>query len=395
MIRPAISTPHPLPRQRTKGANDKSPQTNPTSSLGGNVPTPGESIQMDDALLTQREIQINEGGALTHPAKPETHMNTSSIHNLTIYGEAPHVAASFDDNGDHAGHQLDACPFCGSTDLSLLNTHTPSYWIECEGCGAEVHGEMPDGGGGEIHTHEGCIGLHRLAMASAVTKWNARSVEATTNTLQSGRERPASFQRVLDELDAVGADTRPDLAPLTNAIRAFGNTQYDPLWMGMDVTASPVAQSAGQEAGLPSWWHDFIQNVCELPDRTSPEDEPEAMIATAQELENCALRAIEEAAEGAAPVNCGEAAQRHSIEGVAYFLRSEAEKQVCVCCPPGGGHIFSRGVNWHEWETNRAGHFGNGADVLVHKVLDANESEGKRIRVTVDVLDDANPAKGE
>lgn len=44
---------------------------------------------------------------------------------------------------------------------------------------------------------------------------------------------------------------------------------------------------------LPRWWQDFIQNVCEIPDRNSPEDEPEAMVATAQELEFCALRAIE------------------------------------------------------------------------------------------------------
>ena len=45
--------------------------------------------------------------------------------------------------------------------------------------------------------------------------------------------------------------------------------------------------------GLPDWWNQFIENVCEIPDRNSPEDEPEAMIATAEELETCALRAIE------------------------------------------------------------------------------------------------------
>lgn len=48
----------------------------------------------------------------------------------------------------------------------------------------------------------------------------------------------ASFQNVLNELDAIGADTRPDLAPLTKAIRAYGNAQYDPLWMSMDVVLS-------------------------------------------------------------------------------------------------------------------------------------------------------------
>lgn len=57
---------------------------------------------------------------------------------------------------------------------------------------------------------------------------------------------------------------------------------------------APAAATA-----LPAWWPDFITNVCEIPDRNSPEDEPDAMIATAKELEGCALRAIE--AYGAAP----------------------------------------------------------------------------------------------
>lgn len=64
---------------------------------------------------------------------------------------------------------------------------------------------------------------------------------------------------------------------------------------------TPAAQGAGQEAGLPSWWPAFIQNVCELPDRTSPEDEPEAMVATAEELESCAMAAIEAASEDESP----------------------------------------------------------------------------------------------
>jgi hypothetical protein len=39
--------------------------------------------------------------------------------------------------------------------------------------------------------------------------------------------------------------------------------------------------------------------VCEIPDRNSPEGEPEAMIATAEELRNCALNAIENTAANA------------------------------------------------------------------------------------------------
>lgn len=31
------------------------------------------------------------------------------------------------------------CPFCGSGLVTLEHTHTASYWLECEGCGAEMH----------------------------------------------------------------------------------------------------------------------------------------------------------------------------------------------------------------------------------------------------------------
>ncbi|MDR0226123.1 MAG: DUF4406 domain-containing protein [Burkholderiaceae bacterium] len=55
------------------------------------------------------------------------------------------------------------------------------------------------------------------------------------------------------------------------------------------VGAAPAAPAV--DAALPSWWPDFIQCVAELPDRNSPEDEPDAMIATAEELGACALAA--------------------------------------------------------------------------------------------------------
>jgi len=45
--------------------------------------------------------------------------------------------------------------------------------------------------------------------------------------------------------------------------------------------------------GLPQWFDAFLTNVCEIPDRNSPEDEPEAIVATLDELRACALNAIE------------------------------------------------------------------------------------------------------
>jgi hypothetical protein len=44
---------------------------------------------------------------------------------------------------------------------------------------------------------------------------------------------------------------------------------------------------------LPSWFDAFLTNVCEIPDRNSPEGEPEAIVATLEELKSCAMNAIE------------------------------------------------------------------------------------------------------
>jgi hypothetical protein len=50
---------------------------------------------------------------------------------------------------------------------------------------------------------------------------------------------------------------------------------------------------------LPSWFDAFLTNVCEIPDRNSPEGEPEAIVATLDELKRCALDAIESQGESA------------------------------------------------------------------------------------------------
>ena len=85
-----------------------------------------------------------------------------------------------------------------------------------------------------------------------------------------------------------------------------------------------------------------------------------------------------------------EAKQVYQIEGVVHFNReADPSKQVCICCPAGGGHIFGRGVNWDQWETGLPLHFGNGPNELVHsKICGKNANEGRRVRVTVEVLDD-------
>ncbi len=81
-------------------------------------------------------------------------------------------------------------------------------------------------------------------------------------------------------------------------------------------------------------------------------------------------------------------AERHSIEGVIRFMRSDPAEQVCVCCPPGGGHIFNRRVEWDAWDTGHPEHFGLGPDVLLmRRATGLNANEGKRVRVTIEVLE--------
>ncbi|VVE28629.1 hypothetical protein PPN31114_03534 [Pandoraea pneumonica] len=138
---------------------------------------------MNEAPLARREIQINEGVALTRPAQPEGSTMTHEIAGLTTYGGVHHFSASMDDDGTHAGHALLPCPMCGGNDLELANTHTPSYWIECCDCETQAHGDLPEGGGGTIRTRRACLRLHKAAIESAVAKWNARAAApASDNT---------------------------------------------------------------------------------------------------------------------------------------------------------------------------------------------------------------------
>lgn len=68
-------------------------------------------------------------------------------------------------------------------------------------------------------------------------------------------------------------------------------------WIRQAAPKQPArrGRKSARDAALPSWWPDFIQSVAELPDRNSPEDEPDAMVATADELGTCAINAIDAA----------------------------------------------------------------------------------------------------
>lgn len=80
-----------------------------------------------------------------------------------------------------------------------------------------------------------------------------------------------------------------------------------------------------------------------------------------------------------------------SATGVIQFMRSERRdgEQPCKCCPGEPGHIFSRNVKFGPFEDIYPEHFGHGVREFLGSVaLNDNSLEGKRVRVTVEVLED-------
>ncbi len=61
--------------------------------------------------------------------------------------------------------KLKPCPFCGSEELELINTHTPYYWIECVSCCCELTCS-----GDYANT----VADHKKAALNVIGKWNRR-----------------------------------------------------------------------------------------------------------------------------------------------------------------------------------------------------------------------------
>lgn len=95
---------------------------------------------------------------------------------LRIYGNATggyHASGDYEANVDP---ELGACPFRGSQNVTAGNTHSPSYWAECEDCGAHgPHGDAGREGFKRIGTKVKCERLHRTAFSNAVEFWNKRA----------------------------------------------------------------------------------------------------------------------------------------------------------------------------------------------------------------------------
>lgn len=90
---------------------------------------------------------------------------------LEVFGDDNHWSA----HGEYepaVDPKLKPCPFCGSTDLDVSNTHTPCYIVSCE-CGAEMTGGITESG--RITSRKRCIALHEKAQRLAIEAWNRRA----------------------------------------------------------------------------------------------------------------------------------------------------------------------------------------------------------------------------
>ena len=69
------------------------------------------------------------------------------------------------------------CPFCGSFDLQLKNTHTAAYWIDCNSCREDGFDIRVGGESFDEHYVSEMIPLknHKRAKKSALLAWNRRS----------------------------------------------------------------------------------------------------------------------------------------------------------------------------------------------------------------------------
>lgn len=89
--------------------------------------------------------------------------------NLEVHGNAKD---GYFGSGESDGEYLEPCPFCGSLNVTVSNTHTPSYWAECEDCGAQ--GPSSTYPKREARSRAGVRRQHKAALSEAVERWNRR-----------------------------------------------------------------------------------------------------------------------------------------------------------------------------------------------------------------------------
>ena len=75
------------------------------------------------------------------------------------------------------GEVLTPCPFCGSSDISILHTWTHNYWAECNDCGCckgtDSHVELEN-----ENDLDKLKDAHIEGFQGAVNAWNTRATQA-------------------------------------------------------------------------------------------------------------------------------------------------------------------------------------------------------------------------
>lgn len=89
---------------------------------------------------------------------------------LTIYGSDKE---GYHGSGNSEDEHLEPCPFCGSDFIKVHNTHTPSYWAECDNCGAQ--GPQTTYPSREARSRAGVKKQHTTVFQQAVDLWNTRA----------------------------------------------------------------------------------------------------------------------------------------------------------------------------------------------------------------------------
>lgn len=92
--------------------------------------------------------------------------------NIQIYGNK--VEGNRAHGTSDESDELLPCPFCGSGEIIVENTHTPCYQAECQGCGAQ--GPKSDSVKRHATTYNAVMKQHHKAFDQAVRYWNNREI---------------------------------------------------------------------------------------------------------------------------------------------------------------------------------------------------------------------------
>lgn len=87
------------------------------------------------------------------------------------------------------------------------------------------------------------------------------------------------------------------------------------------------------------------------------------------------------------PAHTSEARDAVSIEGTVVFKRSAGAGKNCVCCD--GDHVYGRNI---AYDTRAKRPDDTALDELVRGVISKPENEGKRVRISIEIIAGANDA---